>query len=443
MGRFARRDRLALWLLLTAGAAAGGIAIFPLRKSPKAPPPSREGYRELYDLGVARLRTGLTWKAIEALDDATRLDPRQPRGHLELAWAYFHAANLEKAIETLDVVLERPELRRYAESLPDFHNFCATRGYFHARIGEHEQALTDYMKAIELQPRLGGLHDYLAVSHLALGSPEEALAAGLRAFELGYRTYDSTLHVGVAYLRLGRHEEAERYIRESIRLHPGHTGAYRNLVPCLLRTGREEEAKRISLAAEKLGRVDDEIVRFRRHLVVIERPDGAYRSRMEAYARYCAKYRKYRELAEGTAQLLAAFPDSGNYHTLRAFAKAELAEEAPAEKLYRRALSLQPDSVEAMNGLALLLSSARDSEIRRPEEALIWAKRAREIGYEGIDFLAVALDANSRTEEARRLIHWDPERGRAWEALRELQLETFQEMLRNEDVEALAVEERR
>jgi tetratricopeptide (TPR) repeat protein len=73
-----------------------------------------------------------------------------------------------------------------------------------------------------------------------------------------------------------------------------------------------------------------------------------------------------------------------------------------AQKAYRTALKLEPDSAIILNNYAWLLATCEDDEIRNPETALAFAQKAATIEPSAhvMDTLAEALFINGKTAEA-------------------------------------------
>ena len=438
------KRRFALALLASTVLIAGAVVVLsPAGDSDGTPSPKR-GFKKHYDLGLAHLMAGKVSVGITDLQRAIEIDPRQPSARYHLARAYLKTGDPEKALETMNHLLEDPDQRRYAEAMTTLADFYSLRGGIHEQTGDFERSKADFAKAVEVKPESGVLYDQLCRIHLAIGEPEEALRAGLEALDLGFRTYESIFRVGDACKRLGWHDEAQRHFRESIWRNAGYTRAYQGLAQSLRKVGRNEEARRMFDIVERLARADDYIQAYRRTLqaVMIDNPnlDPRQRESIESYARHCFEHGKYIRVSECMTVLLRIYPNRPDYHASRGIAHAQLLEEKDAERDLRRALELSPDTVPVINELALLLAGAEDSEVRDPAESVVWAERARALGYGGGEVLAVALDAVGQTDKASRLLGWKFEEGRAWESLREVRLKQFHDSLLEKRVEGLPPE---
>jgi Tfp pilus assembly protein PilF len=375
---------------------------------------------QFYEYGVAHAKPGLWAEGLPALEWAVRIDPRQTMGHYQLALHALNIGDPQRALESINEVLEKPEHLRRARTSPTFYRLCEMRGHIYSNLGEYEKSKQDFRRAVELKPSDGKLWHWLCWTHLELGELDQALAAGLKAFDLGFRTYESTFKVGMVYKKMGRLEEAERYFRESLNLHRGNTAVYKNLGEILAKMGRKEEGEEMARMTRTLAEVDDHLHKLRQSLLTAEHlSDDIFQRDTDLYATTCYQYFKFPELADAMSQLLARDPNNPEYHFKMAYARFELREEVEADEHYRHALMLldlkrrqgevltakeKNMEISAMNSLASLLISARDPELRRPAEAAVWAERARQLGYPHADFLAKALLVGGRPEEGLEIV---------------------------------------
>ena len=429
-------------LLLVFSAALGvtsllAVAVLVRRAISQGPPVPASGYKVLFDEGVFILKTGLREDAIRRLKQATEVDPDQPMGHYWLARAQGEASRADEALQSINQVMERPRIRRYAESQPNFSDFYNLRGSIKYGLGDYEGSIEDYREGLRRNPENGQFYHNLSMAYLALGELEEALATGSRAQELGYLTSASFFYLGKTYHQMERHEEAEAHFREAILFNFGYSVAYQRLAQSLVRSDRREEGARLIRLGQKLARIDDEISKAVGRLHRADIYDERYREWLEKCSRYCEKYGKHAELKGIMGALVEAYPDVADYHFNAGLAFRRLQEDEEAELSFMRALLIDKQHLDAMNQLSFLSASARDPAVRNPPRSLALARMARAGGYEGVEYLAVGLDANGRTEEARRLVEWEIEPGKAWRGLLRWELDRFQDRLEEVVVEPL------
>ncbi|HIJ91031.1 MAG: M48 family metalloprotease [Desulfobulbaceae bacterium] len=98
-------------------------------------------------------------------------------------------------------------------------------------------------------------------------------------------------------------------------------------------------------------------------------------------------------------------PDNDLWFQLLGDLQYSLNQEQEAYSSYEQALRLAPANVEALNNLAWLLLTARETKLRNPERALLLAQKAaaEKITPHVLDTLATAYWANGNREEALAL----------------------------------------
>ena len=311
-------------------------------------------------------------------------------------------------------------------------------------IFEHRMYLP--LAAVVVLVVLGG-HGVL-ISFLRGRKLRRAVGCGLAAVAvagLGYLTYDRNedyrsalsiwqdtvakvplnwrprLSLGVALVGAGRDEEAAAQYRKALRLSPGQPRVCNNLGVILTRQGRLAEA--ISLFEEALrsapkdveahsnlgaaltlqGKLPESIAQFQQVLRLAPRHVGARNNLGAALAR---QGRVSEALVHYSEALRV---DPGNRTTRRNIFRllARPRDAGDALKRYRTALRLGIDEPYVLNGLARLLATCPDREIRNGPEAVRLAKRACELtGYKSprtLDTLAAAHAETGNFAEAVRV----------------------------------------
>jgi len=311
------------------------------------------------------------------------------------------------------------------------------RGRIAYDLGQFEQSRSDLETAIEMGLSNSKIHRRLSRALAALGELEEARRRGEEAVLLAPQDAEAHFNLGQINRRLGEFQDAARNLEEAIFLRHAYTAAYQLLGQCLTKIGRESEGRRMLELGAKFAKVDDQINRFMTSMLLAQMNSQFYRINFEQYARYCLTYGKYKALSEGMMRLLLVEPDDPGYHLLRGAAEARLGNAATAHQHLSHVLALKPQNIQAMNEMAFLLAVTADPEVRDPEQAVQWAEKARQAGYERNDYLAVALDAAGETRRARSLVLWKFDEGEAWRVLRQQEIEGFQNALLEKDVTTL------
>ena len=121
-------------------------------------------------------------------------------------------ANFSKAIE-IDP--------RYGEA---YNN----RGSAYASLGNYVQAIADFSRAIGSDPKYGDAYHNRGSAHANLGNYAQAIADFTRAIEIDPRYAETYTNRGLAYLRLGKSAEAITDFNRAIEIDPRYAEAYNN-----------------------------------------------------------------------------------------------------------------------------------------------------------------------------------------------------------------------
>jgi len=129
-------------------------------------------------LGLVRMLDDYDWHgAIDAFEEAVRLDPSGFRGRYLLSTALILAGDDERAWEEA----RRLRLdRRVTGSMVDV-NYEFSAGALALFLGYHQEARETLARVVALRPDLGGVRMFLALSLDALGQHDEALTELERA----------------------------------------------------------------------------------------------------------------------------------------------------------------------------------------------------------------------------------------------------------------------
>lgn len=158
-------------------------------------------------LGLVRMLDDYDWAgAIDAFEEAVRLDPTGFRGHYLLAMALILAGDDERAW----IEARRLRLDGRVTGSPVDVNYEYSAGILALYLGRHQEARETLARVVALRPDLGGVRMMLAVSLDALGQHDEALAE----LEKAAPTF-STSALGWATLAhyLGRSGDPARRVR--------------------------------------------------------------------------------------------------------------------------------------------------------------------------------------------------------------------------------------
>lgn len=115
-------------------------------------------------------------RAVEAFDEAIRLDPRDAEAYYLRGSAYSYLGRFKRALEdgSAAVLLDPTDASSHNE-----------RGAGHLNEGRYRRALEEYEEAIRLDPERASAYAGRAIAGALLGNPGAGLDAQ-RAIELGF-----------------------------------------------------------------------------------------------------------------------------------------------------------------------------------------------------------------------------------------------------------------
>lgn len=185
-------------------------------------------------LGVLKLQNGDAASAVELIERATRLQPRN--------WVFL--ANLAQAFFTLRRFVEAGDAFQSAARLnSDDPELQIGMANCLALQGELAEAETRLRKITERFPRVALAWFNLGNAVRDQGKTKEAVACYARATQLDTNFVDAFNNLGNALHALERLEEAEQAYRKALALQPSYTAGHCNLASLLIDRGRFPEAE--------------------------------------------------------------------------------------------------------------------------------------------------------------------------------------------------------
>jgi tetratricopeptide (TPR) repeat protein len=158
--------------------------------------------------------------------------------HYDLGIAAQQAGNVQEAVSEFRKALELdPEL-------PEAHNAMGV--LLHLAFRRHDEAVTHYQKAIEVRPTFSEAKANLANVHLDKGRYDEAIKLYEEVLnDMLYPTpYFAHGNMGWAFYKKGEMTRAVDSIKTAVTLNPGFCLGYRNLGLIYQDTGKTEDACR-------------------------------------------------------------------------------------------------------------------------------------------------------------------------------------------------------
>jgi tetratricopeptide (TPR) repeat protein len=325
------------------------------------------------------------------LKDCAAKSPNKTRTHNNLGHALILKGKLDEGISHFSEGLrlfgqKREELialgklqktRIHAHSMlgaePGLKDLLNRLGLEKFKKGEIQEATAYYQAALRVQPDFSTAHHNLGLALAAQGKFDEAVSHYYQALQM---TPDSAkLHNNLAnaLFKTGKVEESIGHYREALRLKPDYALAYNNL--------------QIALAKQRQGK---------QALARTQKAPGSEFEDPASNYRFGNSYRSEGNLDKAIEEykkalsLQPGFIDAMNNLALVYVSRGEYDKALP---LYMRMMELQPDSYVAYYNTACLY--ARKREI---EESITWLKRAVNKGFKDWDYLKTDKDLeNIRT----------------------------------------------
>jgi tetratricopeptide (TPR) repeat protein len=180
-------------------------------------------------------------EAMAQFEQAALLDSNSALPPAGTALALVQKFNHTQNKEYLD---QARELVRTAQSRnSDSVRVLLASGRVNEATSQYTQALRDYRRIQDLEPRNVDAVLYMAVAYERLGEPEEALAAFRKAQELDPEYYRPYHMLGDFYYRHGRDVEAVEQFGNAVAKAPGFFDGYSSLAVPLMDLGRYDEAE--------------------------------------------------------------------------------------------------------------------------------------------------------------------------------------------------------
>jgi len=188
----------------------------------------------MHNLAQCYTRMGQPKKALALLKRATKIKPDYGTAWLLLGQVYEQVgrSNIAQACykKAITKGVNQPE------DLVTLARFCVTRGWY-------DQALTNYLAAIELNPLDVSLRLETGRLLAKQGRYNDAAFQFAAAVDLTPNNPQARMQLGTVLGLMGQHNMAEKEFREALRLDPNQVEARVNLGVALYKQGKLEEAR--------------------------------------------------------------------------------------------------------------------------------------------------------------------------------------------------------
>lgn len=172
---------------------------------------------------------------------AIALDPSFVRAHAGLAEAYLDTYRRDKDARWVEQAVASIERAAALDSRVTAVHLI--RGKINAATGNYEEAVHDFRRVLDVEPRNSDAFGGLGRALESLGRDREAEASYQRAIELKPAHWLAYTALGNFYFREARYDEAVRQHRRVIALTPENSWGYNNLGAVYFGLGRSDEAR--------------------------------------------------------------------------------------------------------------------------------------------------------------------------------------------------------
>jgi serine/threonine-protein kinase len=293
-----------------------------------------------------------TTRAIEASQEALRLDPDQPLVRIALANVYHATGRSETAAE---------ELRRVIAAQPNNDEAHSLLGNVLTDLGKDDEAIIELTRAIAIRPNFWQHHGRLGFVYYKTGRFAEAVEEFGRVTERQPDNASGFQMLGTAYHAQGDTARALANYQRAIQITPS-VNAYSNMGAIHQQEGRFAEA---AAAFEKAIELRPREPHHHRNLGVAYEQLSRRREARAAYARARDLYEQLRRVNPRDAGVVAAL----------AICEVKLGHHRAAERHLEEALALAPRDAEVRYRAA-----AVHALTGRPTQALDELDRALSLG---------------------------------------------------------------
>ena len=231
------------------------------------------------NIGFAAFRSSQHAEAARALKIAAQQDPGDRVIPPMLAMSYFSSGQYGEAVKEFellgDAVYGDPRFAfAYAKSLARTNqkdkaaavvarmaqrqlppDGLVLLGEAYSEIGEQQQALASFQKALEANPSLARSHYYAGMAQLKLKQPTKAITEFEAELKLNPSDAEAQFQLGKTLLEQGRPKEALPYLESAAKTAPNLDGVHEQMAAAYRRLGRtadaEREAKLVTASKDK------------------------------------------------------------------------------------------------------------------------------------------------------------------------------------------------
>jgi len=214
---------------------------------------------------------GNSVQATADCDQAIAIDPNNPDGYSGRGDVYASLGDYRRAIQDYDKALSMLSMPRYPKNIMDMDHFTraalgfsdfsdyALAGYYSARaraysnLGDHQKAIDDYGKAIEIHPKDAYSYLLRGAAYSALDNHQQAIENYNKAIEIEPNNALGYFLRGAYYFDSGNYRQSIENYGKAIVIDPKNSMAYRNRGEAYSAMGNQGKATEDYKIAAGLG----------------------------------------------------------------------------------------------------------------------------------------------------------------------------------------------
>jgi len=233
------------------------------------------------------------------------------------------------------------------------------RGLAYEEKGQYDEAISNYTKALEINPRDADAYYNRGVVYNRKGQSDEAISDFTKALEINPRDAHAYYNRGIVYNRKSQSDEAISDFTKALEINPRYAEAYKS---------------RGSTYDDK-GQYDEAISDYTKALEIDPRDALEYRQRGDAYyskGEYDSAISDFNKAIDINPKDAVAYVFRGDAYEKKARYKEAILD-------YNKAIEVDSKYVFAYNNLAWVLSTSKEPRFRNGEKALQLALKACEL----------------------------------------------------------------
>jgi tetratricopeptide (TPR) repeat protein len=191
-------------------------------------------YDEAYlNLGNAYVGLGRDTEAIDAYQQVVKIKPDYAQAYNNLGLAYD---GLGRSSEAIDAYQQAVKIK------PDYAEAHYNLGYVYSKLNRRSEAIDAYQQAVKIRPDYAQAYNNLGFVYGSLGRYRQEIEVYQQAIKIRPDYAEAHNNLGAAYANLGRYSEAIDAYRQAVRINPDYAEAHDNLGYAYLATGDKNSA---------------------------------------------------------------------------------------------------------------------------------------------------------------------------------------------------------